>query len=94
MPATTFAPYATQMFDMMSYFLDGVAGELERGEYPGDGATTTMMGATADHIVGASEAAGIDTTLPRAVQSYHHRAIAAGHGLNGWPSLYEVIRAR
>ncbi|EHY87597.1 LOW QUALITY PROTEIN: beta-hydroxyacid dehydrogenase, 3-hydroxyisobutyrate dehydrogenase [Saccharomonospora azurea NA-128] len=93
-PATTFAPYATQMFDMMSYFLDGVAGELERGEYPGDGATTTMMGATADHIVGASEAAGIDTTLPRAVQSYHHRAIAAGHGLNGWPSLYEVIRAR
>lgn len=94
MPATTFAPYATQMFDMMSYFLDGVAGELERGEYPGDGATTTMMGATADHIVGASEAAGIDTALPRAVQSYYHRAIAAGHGLNGWPSLYEVIRAR
>lgn len=93
-PATTFAPYATQMFDMMSYFLDGVAGELERGEYPGDGATTTMMGATADHIVGASEAAGIDTALPRAVQSYYHRAIAAGHGRNGWPSLYEVIRAR
>nr|WP_197319790.1 NAD(P)-binding domain-containing protein [Saccharomonospora sp. NB11] len=93
-PATTFAPYATEMFDMMSYFLDGIAAQLEAGEYPGDGATVTTMGATADHIVGASDAAGIDTTLPRAVQSYYHRAIAAGHDKDGWPSLYTVITQR
>ncbi|EIE99151.1 NAD(P)-dependent oxidoreductase [Saccharomonospora glauca] len=91
---TTFAPYATEMFDMMPYFLKGVAEQLERGEYPGDGATATMMGATADHIVGASDAAGIDATLPRAVQSYYHRVLAAGHGKDGWPSLYEVIGNR
>ncbi|EID56462.1 NAD(P)-dependent oxidoreductase [Saccharomonospora xinjiangensis] len=93
-PEPTFAPYATEMFDMVSYFLRGIAEQLERGDYPGDGASVTMMGATADHIVGASDAAGIDATLPRAVQSYYHRAIAAGHGGNGWPSLYEVIRKR
>ncbi|MEY7972102.1 NAD(P)-dependent oxidoreductase [Saccharomonospora xinjiangensis] len=93
-PEPTFAPYATEMFDMVSYFLRGIAEQLERGDYPGNGASVTMMGATADHIVGASDAAGIDATLPRAVQSYYHRAIAAGHGGNGWPSLYEVIRKR
>lgn len=93
-PEPTFAPYATEMFDMVPYFLQGVAEQLERGEYPGDGASATMMGATADHIVGTSDATGVDATLPRAVQSYYHRAIAAGHGKDGWPSLYEVIRKR
>ncbi|TLW94574.1 NAD(P)-dependent oxidoreductase [Saccharomonospora piscinae] len=90
-PAPVFAPYAREMFDMTSYFLDGVPEEIERGEYPGDAATATMMGATAEHIVGASEDAGVDTTLPRAVLSYYRRAIEAGHGAHGWPSLYEVI---
>jgi 3-hydroxyisobutyrate dehydrogenase-like beta-hydroxyacid dehydrogenase len=50
-----------------------------------------MMGATADHIVAASAAAGLDTALPEAVKSLYDRAIAAGHGSDNWTSLYEVV---
>jgi 3-hydroxyisobutyrate dehydrogenase-like beta-hydroxyacid dehydrogenase len=50
-----------------------------------------MMGATAAHILEASQAAGINLELPRAVQSHYDRAIAAGHGHDGWTALIEVI---
>ena len=70
-----------------------VARELDEGKHPGDLSTVVMMGATADHIVGASESAGIDVALPRAVRSHYERAAAAGHGRDNWTSLFEVIRA-
>jgi 3-hydroxyisobutyrate dehydrogenase-like beta-hydroxyacid dehydrogenase len=68
-----------------------VARSLDTGDHPGDLATATMMGATAGHILEASEAAGIDLALPRAVKSHYDRAIAAGHGRDSWTSLFEVI---
>lgn len=68
------------------------AQQLDSGTHPGDLSTATMMGATADHIVGASETAGIDLELPRAVSSHYARAIAAGHGRDNWTSLFEVIK--
>ncbi len=51
-----------------------------------------MMGATADHVAGANRSAGLDTALPDAVKSLYDRAIARGHGRDGWASLIEVIR--
>jgi hypothetical protein len=52
-----------------------------------------MMGATAEHIVRTSEAAGVDAALPGAVLSHYDRAIAAGHAAEDWTVLYEVIKA-
>lgn len=68
------------------------AEHLERRTYPGDLSTVLMMGATADHIVSTNEASGIDTELPRAIQSLYDRAIAAGHGTDNWTALHEVIK--
>jgi hypothetical protein len=51
-----------------------------------------MMGATAEHIVGASRTAGLDLALPLAVRSLYERAIDAGHGRDNWTSLIEAIR--
>jgi 3-hydroxyisobutyrate dehydrogenase-like beta-hydroxyacid dehydrogenase len=70
-----------------------LARQLDAGEHTGDLSTTTMMGATAHHIVAATEAAGIDPALPLAVRSLYDRAIAAGHGSDNWTSLIEVIRS-
>ncbi|MBW9208615.1 NAD(P)-binding domain-containing protein [Mumia sp. zg.B21] len=70
------------------------AAAFDDGVHPGDLSTATMMGATAAHILGASESAGIDTALPQAVLSYYERAIAAGHGTDGWTSIIEVMRPR
>lgn len=69
-----------------------LARQLDAGEHPGDLSTATMMGATARHIVAATEAAAIDPALPLAVRSLYDRAIAAGHGSDNWTSLIEVIR--
>jgi len=72
---------------------DGSPGaNIDAGKHPGDLSTITMMAATADHIAGASEAAGIDLTLPRAVQAYFHRAIEDGHGGDNWTRIIDGIR--
>ena len=70
-----------------------VGAEIDARTYPGELATATMMGATAHHIVAASEAVAIDAALPIAVRSLYDRAIAAGHGQDSWTSLIEVIRS-
>jgi 3-hydroxyisobutyrate dehydrogenase-like beta-hydroxyacid dehydrogenase len=90
--AKEYLPWAALIFDNLSAYLPEAAQAIDDGRHPGDLATATMMGATADHIVAASRAAGIDLELPRAVQSHYDRAIAAGHGGDGWTSLYEVVR--
>ncbi|MGC4943541.1 NAD(P)-dependent oxidoreductase [Kribbella sp. DT2] len=66
--------------------------DIDAGKHPGDLSTITMMGATADHIVGASEAAGIDLVLPRAVQAHYRRAIEDGHGSDNWTRIIDGIR--
>jgi 3-hydroxyisobutyrate dehydrogenase-like beta-hydroxyacid dehydrogenase len=90
-PAEKFVPYAKDTFDTLSLYVPDSASNVDTRTYPGDGASVIMMGATADHIVGASKEAGLDLELPKAIKSQYDRAIAKGHGKSGWPSLYEVI---
>jgi 3-hydroxyisobutyrate dehydrogenase-like beta-hydroxyacid dehydrogenase len=66
---------------------------IDAGVHPGDLSTVTMTGATADHVVAASEAAGIDLGLPRAVQAHYRRAIEDGHGGDGWTRIIDGIRS-
>jgi 3-hydroxyisobutyrate dehydrogenase-like beta-hydroxyacid dehydrogenase len=66
--------------------------DIDAGKHPGDLSTITMMGATADHIVGASEAAGVDLALPRAVQAHYRRAIEDGFGGDNWTRIIDGIR--
>ncbi|MFD6444443.1 NAD(P)-dependent oxidoreductase [Promicromonospora sp. NPDC060204] len=68
------------------------AAQLEAGEHPGHLSTVTMMGATADHIVAASEAAGVDTGLPAAVRAYYTWAREHGHGGDNWTRIIDAMR--
>ncbi len=68
------------------------AAQIDAGEHPGDLSTVTMMGATANHIVEASEKAGVDLALPRAVQSHYLRTIRDGHGSDNWTRIIDGIR--
>jgi 3-hydroxyisobutyrate dehydrogenase-like beta-hydroxyacid dehydrogenase len=90
-PAKELMPYVKDNIGLAAMFADETARHVDERSYPGDLSTVTMMGATADHIVAASTAAGLDTALPDAVKSLYDRAIAAGHGNDNWTSLYEVI---
>lgn len=86
-----YVPWATEVFDNLSYYLPEAAENIASGQHPGEGASIVMMGATADHIVGASTEAKLDLALPRAVKSLYDRAIAAGRGGDTWTTLYNVI---
>ncbi|MFI2365501.1 NAD(P)-dependent oxidoreductase [Promicromonospora sp. NPDC019610] len=68
------------------------AAQLEAGEHPGHLSTVTMMGATADHIVAASEAAGVDPGLPAAVRAYYTWAREHGHGGDNWTRIIDAMR--
>jgi 3-hydroxyisobutyrate dehydrogenase-like beta-hydroxyacid dehydrogenase len=89
--AKELAPYVKDTLNLAALYAEETAQHVDERSYPGDLSTATMMGATADHIVAASTAAGLDTVLPEAVKSLYDRAIAAGHGKDNWTSLYEVV---
>jgi 3-hydroxyisobutyrate dehydrogenase-like beta-hydroxyacid dehydrogenase len=68
--------------------------QIDAGEHPGDLSTATMMGATADHVVAASEAVGVDTALPAAVQAYYTWVRDNGHGGDNWTRIIDAMRPR
>ncbi|MEU4764790.1 NAD(P)-binding domain-containing protein [Actinosynnema sp. NPDC023794] len=90
--AERFAPYLTDNVSTLTMYVAEMAKHVDSGEHPGDLANTAMMGATAAHVLGASEAAGIDAELPRAVKALYDRAIEAGHGKDSFTALINVIR--
>ncbi|MHC0430873.1 NAD(P)-dependent oxidoreductase [Streptomyces sp. O3] len=95
--AETFLPEVMQLFraipDMVAADgMDSLGRQIDAGEHPGEDASIAMMGATADHIEAASEAVGIDTALPRAVQAHYRRAMADGRGADGWTRIIDGIR--
>jgi 3-hydroxyisobutyrate dehydrogenase-like beta-hydroxyacid dehydrogenase len=90
-PAQEFLSRAAPGEDVAA-LLPAAARAADEGRYPGELASVLMMAATADHVVGANRSAGLDTALPDAVKSLYDRAIARGHGPDGWASLIEVIR--
>ena len=95
-PPTTFVPEALRTLVETPAMIegDGAAGTaFETGVHPGHLSTATMMGATAAHVLGASEELGVDAVLPRAVLSHYERALAAGHGQDSWSAIFEVMRA-
>ena len=72
---------------------ESVGEQIDARSYPGTLSTAAMMGATAGHILTASESAGIESGLPRAVKAHYDRALADGHGGDNWTSIVEGIRA-
>lgn len=92
-PAATFLPYASDLMSQMPYFMNGMADQIDRRAYADEGASLAMMAAGIDHIVRASEAAGIDPGLPGAVRDLYRRALADGRGTQSWTSLIEMIKS-
>jgi len=86
-------PTITGVPGMLAAGEDDLGALIDAGEHPGDLSTARMMGATADHIVAASEAAGIDLTLPRAVQGHYHRVLDDGRGGDNFTRIIDGIRA-
>jgi NADPH-dependent reductive aminase-like protein len=78
---TDLAPLLTQL-----------AGDVDAGRHPGELANLVMDAAGVAHVAEASRTRGLDTSVIDAVHALMNRAIAAGHGGDGFTRVTDVIR--
>lgn len=90
--ATTFAPFANRWIEAVTGFVSAYAGQVDQGAYPALDATIDTHVATVDHLIHESEAAGINTELPRLVRTLADRALAGGQGGLGYAAMIEQFR--
>lgn len=88
----TFSPYIQDFLKFMSVLLADVASDVDNRIYDGSLNNMIMMAATTDHIVHASQHAGIDNRLPQLISNIYNETIAKGYGKNGLFSIYEVLK--
>ncbi|MGY1849329.1 NAD(P)-dependent oxidoreductase [Blastococcus sp. SYSU DS1021] len=93
-PAGAFLPYALRVVAMLPDTLAGLAGDVDAGVFPGDEDQLAMEAAALDHIVAAAEDNGTDTGLAAVLRDLTHRAVAAGHGADGFSRLIDHLRTR
>lgn len=91
-PAATFVPYATKMLDLLRDTFAGLANDVDGGEHPGVDDNLDMELAFLDHIVHASVARGLDTSVPATPRALVAAAVDAGHGRDGFSRVIDVLR--
>ncbi|MFI9719268.1 NAD(P)-dependent oxidoreductase [Streptomyces sp. NPDC052396] len=89
--AVAFTEVANRWLGAVSGFAAAYAPQVDAGAYPGDDATLDVHLAAIGHLVSAGAARGIDSGLPAVFQDLVGRAVAAGHGKDGWARLVEFL---
>ncbi len=91
--ASGFVPMAIEMLDILPETFRGLAADVDAGEYPGTEDNIAMEAAALGHIVDSTEEAGLDARLPRLLHDLATRAVAEGHGADGWSRVVDLFRA-
>ncbi|MFD7410306.1 NAD(P)-dependent oxidoreductase [Kitasatospora purpeofusca] len=90
--AAEFTPIATRWLSgAVAGFVDRYAAQTDTRTFPGDDASLDVHLAAMEHLLHASRARGVDTTLPEVFADHVRRAVAAGHGGDSYARLIEVI---
>ncbi|GAA1952302.1 hypothetical protein [Amycolatopsis minnesotensis] len=93
MRAETLTPLLTRWLGTtVADVIGEYAGQLDAGEYPGDGEWLELDAPLMGHLVRACEEHGLDAGLPRLIESLTAKGIAAGLGEKSFASLAELIR--
>jgi len=85
--ADAFLPYAQRITTVLHQTLAGLAADVDARAYPGEDDNVEMEAVSLDHIIDASRARGVDDTVPETVRTLMRRAIAAGHGSDGFSRI-------
>ncbi|GAA3543482.1 NAD(P)-binding domain-containing protein [Nonomuraea rosea] len=91
-PAATFAPAVAKGMATVAEWLPGYAEQIDDGKYPALDATIDTHLAAMEHLVQESEVLGVSVELPRFVKALADRAVAEGHGGEGYAALIEQFR--
>ncbi|MFD0900936.1 NAD(P)-dependent oxidoreductase [Actinomadura sediminis] len=90
--AAAFAPLAKTGIETVAGWVPGYARQIDDGAYPVlDAAVDTQLAAMRQ-VLDESAALGVSTALPAFVKDLAERAVAAGHGGDGYAALVEQFR--
>ncbi len=87
-----FAPLAQQWLAGVAELLPDEAAEIAAGRFDTDVSTIDTNAVALTHLIAASRAAGIDTSVPGAVHELVQRRRADGHGRGALSGIVELIR--
>ena len=92
--ATDFTSIALRWLRTVSVFLTTYAPQVDAGHYPGDDATVDVQIAAIGHLIHTAESRGVDNALPELMKTLMEKTKAAGHGLDSYASVIEVLKPR
>lgn len=92
MDASTFDPFARQNIAIVAGWLSGYAQQIDEGSYPATDATIDTHVAAMNQLVHESEPLGVNAELPKFFKALADRAIAEGHGGDGYAAMIELFR--
>ncbi|GAA4303717.1 NAD(P)-binding domain-containing protein [Streptomyces venetus] len=90
--ATTFAPLANTMINVITEYVTTYAPQIDEGKYPAGDATMTVHQDAMAHLAEESETLGISAELPRFFKALADRAVADGHADSGYAAMIEQFR--
>ncbi|MFM9366670.1 NAD(P)-dependent oxidoreductase [Streptomyces sp. Da 82-17] len=90
--AADLVPFLTGNGSLLTALTPQMAADVDRGDYPGEADNLVMDTAGVAHVLHAADQNGLDTSVLRAVKSVADRAIARGHGADGWTATVEAVR--
>lgn len=86
-----FALLAKGIGGLLTEQIDRFADQLGEGHFPATVSSIASLSSTTEHIIEAAGVHGIDAGPLRALQAIMGRAVAAGHGDDGYPKLAQLI---
>ncbi|MEV2250216.1 NAD(P)-binding domain-containing protein [Streptomyces sp. NPDC050147] len=86
------APYLSALLSIFPEAIESTAVEVDSGDYPGEQAPLATEAVNVDHIIHASAHRGLDVEALNGIKAVLDRAIAAGHGADGWTATIEAVR--
>ncbi|MBB4935000.1 3-hydroxyisobutyrate dehydrogenase-like beta-hydroxyacid dehydrogenase [Lipingzhangella halophila] len=90
-PATELAPFAQGIVDLAGQIATELAADADAGRYSGEDSTLASNAAGMEHIIHAAHARGIDAGVLEAAKGTADRAIAAGHGEDGFARMVDAF---
>ncbi|MBZ3903416.1 NAD(P)-dependent oxidoreductase [Streptomyces griseiscabiei] len=92
--AVELTPFAQGIAAILPALFEEGAKEVDSGRHSGEGNPLTSALSTMTHVVQVSESHGIDASVMRSAEGFVRRAIAQGHGSDGFTRLTEVLGRR
>ncbi|KFF95698.1 dehydrogenase [Streptomyces scabiei] len=89
--ARELTPFAQGIAAILPPLFEAGAEEVDSGRHSGEGNPLTSAVSTMAHIVEVSESHGIDASVMRSAEGFARRAIAQGHGTDGFTRLTDVL---